>query len=94
MDIVRLAAFDFCGRDIRNAVKQACINAVLAGSEAVCQQDLLDACIQTEKGLQDLEAASGRGGVRIREAAAEEKSRILSQAIELAAGQGGSAAGK
>lgn len=94
VDIARLAAFDFCGRDIRNAVKQACINAVLAGRDTVCQQDLLDACMQTEKGLQDLEAASGRGGVRIREATAEEKSRILSQAAELAAAQGENAAGK
>ena len=87
VDLVRLAAFDFCGRDIRNAVKQACINAVLAGRDTVCQQDLLNACMQTEKGLQDLEAASRRGGVRIREATAEEKNRILSQAAELTAGK-------
>lgn len=37
-------SFDFCGRDIRNAVKVACTHAVVEGRDMVSQADLVYAC--------------------------------------------------
>lgn len=58
IDLARLSEFDFCGRDIRNAVKQACISVVAQGRELVCQQDLMNACQRIQDELEALALAS------------------------------------
>jgi len=55
---VQLAEFDFCGRDIRNAVKQACISVVVRGEDLVCQKDLIEACQRIRDELDALARAS------------------------------------
>lgn len=58
IDLEQLSDFDFCGRDIRNAVKQACISVVSQGRELVCQQDLMNACQRIQDELEALALAS------------------------------------
>ena len=42
VDIPELAEkFDFCGREIRNAVKNACVSAALQKKDVVCQEDFI-----------------------------------------------------
>lgn len=48
INIRRLAEdYDFCGREIKNAVKSACIAAALAKREKVSQLDFVKACDKT-----------------------------------------------
>lgn len=78
VNLKELASYEFCGRDIRNAVKQACVNAVLAGHDIVRQSDLLTACVQIQKGLDDLEEAANKNPVKVHEATADEKEKLIS----------------
>lgn len=39
--------FEFCGREIKNSVKDACVTAALSGRDIVCQADLLKAAEKT-----------------------------------------------
>lgn len=51
VDFDELAEKDeFCGREIKNAVKKACVSAVMEGGDTVSQSDLLSACeaVKTE----------------------------------------------
>ena len=36
--------YEFCGREIKNAVKKACVSAALRGDKQVFQKDLIKAC--------------------------------------------------
>lgn len=54
INLDELASFDFCGRDIRNAVKKACISVVVDGREIVGQQDLMRAGNDICRSLEDL----------------------------------------
>lgn len=78
VNLKELAVYEFCGRDIRNAVKQACINAVLAGHDIVTQSDLRTACVQISKGLDDLSEAANKNQVKVRKVSAEEKEKLIS----------------
>ena len=53
VDIKALAeAYDFCGREIKSSVKNACVSAALAGKDCVSQDDFVKACETTkEEGL-------------------------------------------
>lgn len=53
--------YDLCGRDIRGAVKTACINAVINGCKWVSQAHLEYACEKTIDELQALENAKNKG---------------------------------
>ena len=47
VDIDYLAEnFELCGREIKNAVKNACVSAALRKKDIVCQQDFVDACMK------------------------------------------------
>lgn len=41
--------YDFCGRDIRNSVKSACVTVALEKRESVTQEDLIFACEKTKE---------------------------------------------
>ncbi len=60
IDLDRLSEFDFCGRDIRNAVKQACISTLLKGKERVDQEELVLASERTLLELSALAEATHR----------------------------------
>lgn len=60
IDLDALAEYDFCGRDIRNAVKQACVAVVVRGGDVVSQSDLLQACSSIREELDALARASSR----------------------------------
>ena len=53
-----LSDYEFCGRDIRNAVKQACITTVMKGKEAVDQTELVQACERTSSELESIHKAT------------------------------------
>ena len=47
VDIQAIATeFELCGREIKNAVKNACVSTALAKRELVCQNDLMNAAKQ------------------------------------------------
>ena len=47
VDIDYLAEnFELCGREIKNAVKNACVSAALRKKDIVCQQDFIDASMK------------------------------------------------
>ncbi len=82
IDIGALAEFDFCGRDIRNAVKQACISVVVRGDDIVCQNDLLNACVRIKNELDALNMASNKNGPEIKSLTKEEENKIAEQIKE------------
>ena len=80
IDLEQLSEFDFCGRDIRNAVKQACISTVLKKKERVDQEALLQASERILKELKDVEAATRRNraaDAKIAPMDPEEKSKLI-----------------
>lgn len=81
IDIGVLAEFDFCGRDIRNAVKQACISVVVRGDDIVCQSDLLNACVRIKNELDALNMASNKKGPGVA-LTKEEENKIAEQIKE------------
>lgn len=82
VNLDKLAEYDFCGRDIRNAVKQGCINAVLRKAKVVTQADLLEACRTTQEELQRLARISKSGQLSMRGAAAGDRERLAAKAAE------------
>lgn len=60
IDLDVLSEYAFCGRDIRNAVKQACISTLMKGKARVDQAELLLASEKTLQDLRRLEEATGR----------------------------------
>lgn len=64
VDLEKLAQYDFCGRDIRNAVKRACVMTVLQGGRQVTQQILDDACQRIRDELDALAVARHHGSSR------------------------------
>ena len=58
IDLDALSDYDFCGRDIRNAVKQACISTVVRNKACVDQEELLQACERTKQELEDVKKAT------------------------------------
>lgn len=73
VDLDELAEYDFCGRDIRNAVKQACVTVVVRGGDVVAQKDLLYACDRIQE---ELEALT-RGSREDSPMAGEERDKVL-----------------
>ncbi len=67
IDLNVLAQYDFCGRDIRNAVKQACIHTVVDNRDVVEQSDLLYACNAITNELDDLSKAKNQNNMKIPE---------------------------
>lgn len=67
--------FDFCGRDIRNAVKKACLSAVRNGKDYVAQEDLLHAAESIEKNLQNVLQATNQNSIDY------EKKKLIADAI-------------
>ena len=57
VNLERLADYDFCGRDIRNAVKRACIMTVLRKQPQVTQAVLDEACRKTRSELDAIDRA-------------------------------------
>lgn len=49
--------YEFCGRDIKNAVKEACVSAVLKGRDIVTQKDLIEACEFAKTEMEKIAAA-------------------------------------
>lgn len=82
VDLDALAEFDFCGRDIRNAVKQACISAVVRGDDIVCQNDLLNSCIRIKKELDALDMVSNKNAVKMKSLTKEEENKLAAQIKE------------
>ncbi|MDO4332473.1 MAG: ATP-binding protein [Eubacteriales bacterium] len=87
IDLEKLAGFDFCGRDIRNAVKQACVAVVVRGGNIVCQEDLMCACERIEAELKALARASAKVNPGIRPLAEEEENKITQQLKQKLAGK-------
>lgn len=58
IDLDVLSDYDFCGRDIRNAVKQACISTVVKNKACVDQEELVQACERTKQELEDVKKAT------------------------------------
>lgn len=59
VDIPRLAeVYEFCGREIKSAVKSACIAAALDKRDAVTQDDLVNACDITQEETRKVTSAS------------------------------------
>lgn len=58
VNIMELAEkFEFCGRDIKNAVKKACVAVALKRRDSVTQADLINACeITSEESQKAIEA--------------------------------------
>ena len=84
IDLEALSAFDFCGRDIRNAVKQACIATVMKGKPKVDQTELTAACQRTEMDLKRVAAAAGRNRAFRPEAVSEaERARLIKDAAKI-----------
>ena len=49
VNVIELAEnYEFCGRDIKNAVKNACVSAALQGRDYVTQEIFLKACEKTK----------------------------------------------
>lgn len=83
IDLGRLSDYDFCGRDIRNAVKQACISTVMKGKDVVDQGALLSACKRINCELEGLQKAVGRvGKAKIKSMAEDEKEKLIESAAE------------
>ncbi|MBQ3447276.1 MAG: hypothetical protein IJG37_06520 [Synergistaceae bacterium] len=51
-------AYEFCGREIKNAVKDACVTAAIRCSESVTQNDLLKSCVKVKEELENLSKAA------------------------------------
>lgn len=86
IDLVQLSEFDFCGRDIRNAVKQACISTVMKKKERVDQEALLQASERILKELKEVEAATHKNraaDAKIVPVDPEEKSKLIDAAKKM-----------
>jgi len=87
-DIDALAeGYDFVGRDIRNAVKKACINAVIAagGKEAapcVSQSDLIYACEAVQRQKEELEKARAHTTMSVKRLSPEQEEKASGQIAE------------
>lgn len=79
VDLDKLAEYDFCGRDIRNAVKQGCINAVIKNPGTVTQENLLVACATTQAELDRLHNISNPDVLRGRKTTDEDKAKIVAK---------------
>lgn len=79
IDLECLSEYDFCGRDIRNAVKQACISTVLKKKERVDQEELLQASERILKELEEVKTATHRDRAEGKYAPMdpEEKSKLI-----------------
>lgn len=45
VDVIKLSKkYDFCGREIKNSIKNACVKAAVNGQESVTQEDFIEAC--------------------------------------------------
>ena len=78
IDLEKLTAYDFCGRDIRNAVKRACILTVLQNQQKVTQAALEEACRRTQS---ELDALARAKEIKPRSVSIEE-CRTLGQKFE------------
>lgn len=74
--------YDFCGRDIRNAVKAACIHAVIEGRDVVENADLIYACDKTVRGLMDLEISTEKNKMKVRNLSPEEEEAQLKKIVD------------
>lgn len=79
IDLDALSEYDFCGRDIRNAVKQACISTVVKKKNCVDQKELLLACDRTKQELEDVEKATGKNRKVKASAMSKEETKALAQ---------------
>ena len=79
IDLEALAEFDFCGRDIRNAVKQACISVVVRGDDIVCQKDLIKACERIKKELDELNMSSAKKEPVVKSLSKEQEDKMVEQ---------------
>lgn len=79
IDLEFLSEYDFCGRDIRNAVKQACISTVLKKKERVDQEELLQASERILKELEEVKTATHRDRAegKLAPMDPEEKSKLI-----------------
>ena len=78
IDIDILSNYDFSGRDIRNAVKQACISTVVRGKDVVDQEELLLACERTNLELKNLQKAVHKTvESKIKPITGEEKAHLI-----------------
>lgn len=73
--------YDFCGRDIRNAVKAACIHTVIDGRDVVENADLIYACDKTVRGLIDLEISMEKSKMKVRNLSPEEEETQLNKVV-------------
>lgn len=72
--------YEFCGRDIKNAVKDACISAVLKGRDIVIQKDLIEACELAKTEIEKVAAAKDYSCIQSA-AANIEKQNVLKNLI-------------
>ena len=71
--------FEFCGREIKNAVKDACVSAALRGMDSVGQEDFFRASEQVRKESERVIHSSDH--TEIKKAPDKEQIRALTEAI-------------
>lgn len=83
VDLQELAdKFEFCGREIKNSVKDACVTAAIAGRESVNQADLLKAAEKTKTEYEKVMTADDHTNIKNSQASISPKSgEILTTAL-------------
>lgn len=71
--------YDFVGRDIRNAVKKACITALVEKNDCVSQDHLIYACEAVQKQKDDLEKARKNGDAAGKKLTPEQEEKASEQ---------------
>ncbi len=82
VDVTYLAEnYEFCGREIKNAVKNACVSAALKKQEIVTQQDFINACVNAVEERKRVNSAKDQTKMGD-SVATEEKKERLKEAIQ------------
>lgn len=82
VDIKYLAEnFELCGREIKNAVKNACVSAALRKKDIVCQQDFIDASMKLVEERMRVNMAKDQTKIGD-DSLPDEKKTILKEALQ------------
>ena len=81
IDLDVLGEYNFCGRDIRNAVKQACISTVVKSKLCVDQEELIRACERTKQELEDVKKATEKNRTLKTSAMTKEETKKLAEKV-------------
>ena len=81
IDLDVLSEYNFCGRDIRNAVKQACISTVVKSKLCVDHEELIRACERTKQELEDVKKATEKKRTLKTSAMTKEETKKLAEKV-------------